>query len=222
MEKDLSVGGHTVMNGFPPDIEFLPDFQGSAGDAFNLLGAEVRDDLAPLTYRRVADPERPRDIRGFLKVIENVFFEHGEHSTTVKTWLQPQEQVEKLTLVAMKSDHSTLAGRLAEAMGDEITASELARACHVSPAAVGKWLNGTTKKLHAETLIDAARALGVSQDWLRTGKLPRERSSDLEARDADKVMRLLEAMQAPLAELSAAILALKKTRSPADKKQSGT
>jgi transcriptional regulator with XRE-family HTH domain len=47
---------------------------------------------------------------------------------------------------------------------------ELARACGVQPPSVNGWLSGKAKFLRGENLLRAAQVLGVSQDWLATGK----------------------------------------------------
>jgi transcriptional regulator with XRE-family HTH domain len=115
---------------------------------------------------------------------------------------------------------TTLADRLKDAMrarteetGTEITASDIARACDVSPAAVSKWLDGQTKQLKANNYRDAARALGVREEWLRDGKLPRERDANGDA-DAkmDRVLDLLENLSGPLAALAMAIEEIRHTR----------
>lgn len=46
---------------------------------------------------------------------------------------------------------------------------DLARACGVKPPSVHGWLSGKAKYLRGENLLQAARALGVSQEWLATG-----------------------------------------------------
>lgn len=49
---------------------------------------------------------------------------------------------------------------------------DLARACGVKPPSVHGWLSGKAKFLRGENLLQAARALNVSQDWLATGEGP--------------------------------------------------
>ena len=142
--------------------------------------------------------------------------------TAFKSRMQPHLKAEGLTSVDMDK-HATLADRLKDAMGDEISASELARACGVSPAAVSKWLDGTTKKLSADNYASAARALGVREEWLRTGRLPRDREHVEEDRQVDRVIDLLSGLQGPLAELASAIDQLSKTRQePTKKRQRST
>jgi transcriptional regulator with XRE-family HTH domain len=138
-------------------------------------------------------------------VINNVLFEHKLSYTPVEKRLQPQLRAGGLTSVSMDKRLPTLADRLNDAMGDKITASELARACGVSPAAVGKWKDGQTKELKASNYADAARALGVSETWLRTGKLPREREHGAEESQVDEVLDLLDNLRGPLTELAAAL-----------------
>lgn len=51
-----------------------------------------------------------------------------------------------------------------------VSQTELARACGVKPPSVHGWLNGKAKFLRGENLLQAAKFLGVDQDWLATGK----------------------------------------------------
>lgn len=70
----------------------------------------------------------------------------------------------------------TLSDRLREAMTDaRMNQRELAAACGVKPPSVNGWLSGRAKFLRGENLLLAAKALNVSEQWLATGKLPKER-----------------------------------------------
>lgn len=200
------------------NIKIITDTERPAGDPLNLLRAELRNDIAPLAHGSRTDAQRPRDIRGVLKVIDNVLFEHKPSVTVVQTRMQPQSKTAVLTSVHMEK-LATLAERLTDAMGQEISASDLARACDVSPAAVSKWLDGRTKALKADTLASAARALGVREEWLRTGKLPRERQNAEEDRQVDRVITLLEDLRGPLAALAGAIDQLSKARPASARKR---
>jgi len=93
-------------------------------------------------------------------------------------------------------------------MGTEVNASELARACKVSPAAVSKWLDGRTVTLKAATFAAASRALGVREEWLRTGRLPKDREAAEEERQTDQIIAILRDLREPLSALSQAIDAL--------------
>lgn len=67
-----------------------------------------------------------------------------------------------------------LSERLRQAMDDAgVSQAELARACGVKPPSVHGWLSGKAKFLRGENLLTAARVLRVSQDWLATGKGPK-------------------------------------------------
>lgn len=200
-------------------IHVLPNLEGAARDALNLCGTEVRNDSAPLPDGGRTDAQRPRDIRGVLKVINNVLFQHGTSFTTVKSRSQPKLPPQGLTSVAMDK-LATIAERLEDAMKEaKVNGAQLASACDVSSTAVHKWLNGG--KLSADNSACAARALGVREEWLRTGRLPRERdAADIDERQTEKVMELLENLRAPLAALSQAIEALSKAR-PATGKRKG-
>lgn len=192
-------------------VHAIDSFERAAGDALYIARAEPWHDVAPLPDRRRRDAERPRDIRGVLKVINNSAFEHEPSFTIVAPRLQPKFPPAPLTLVAMDK-LPTIAARLADAMQEaKVNSSQLARACDVSPAAVYKWLN-VAGKLSADNLVAAARALGVSEEWLRTGKLPRERVNGPQEQDLDRVMDLLEGLAGPLSALATAIEQLRKSR----------
>lgn len=153
-------------------------------------------------------------------MINNVLFEHGPSLTALKSRTQPQFKRHALTSVDMEK-FATLAERLDDAMkAVDVSGSDLARACGVSPAAVSKWLDGTTKKLSADNYASAARALGVREEWLRTGRLPRDREHAEEDRQVDHVIGLLEELQGPLAALAVAIEKLSKSRPEAVRKRS--
>lgn len=47
---------------------------------------------------------------------------------------------------------------------------DLAKATGVSTAAVNKWISGNTKNLKSENLIAISKYLGVTIEWLVTGK----------------------------------------------------
>jgi transcriptional regulator with XRE-family HTH domain len=202
------------------DVEVITTPQSAVSDAFKLTSTKPGNDAAPLPDGSGSDVQRPGDIRGVLKVINNVLFEHNQSYTGVKSALQPQCKTDGLTSVAMEKRLLTLADRLNDALrarcaetGEEITKSDLARACGVSPAAVAKWLTGDTKQLKAENYRDAAKALWVSEEWLRDGVLPRERGVNGNAEaHMDRVMDLLEDLSGPLAALATAIDQIRKTR----------
>lgn len=64
-----------------------------------------------------------------------------------------------------------LKDRLAQALAQAgKTKMELARYCGVSHPSVTNWFNGKTKELAASNAIKAAIFLGVSTEWLTTGK----------------------------------------------------
>lgn len=197
-------------------IKLITNSKSAACDPLDLLGTEIRNHSLPLPNGSGTDIERPGDIRGALKVIDNVLLKHEPTFTTVKNALQPRCQPMHLTLVDMDK-FATIADRLRASMTESgVSGSELARACDVSPAAVHKWLNGG--KLSADNSAAAARALGVREEWLRTGKLPKEREHGYQEQSLDQVMDLLEDLKGPLAALAAAIEKIGKSR-PAVRKR---
>jgi phage repressor protein C with HTH and peptisase S24 domain len=50
--------------------------------------------------------------------------------------------------------------------------ADLARAAGIKPPSVSDWFTGKTKSLRGETLLAVARALGVTPEWLNTGRGP--------------------------------------------------
>lgn len=66
---------------------------------------------------------------------------------------------------------TTLAERLTLAIEHaQITKAELARRVGISAPSVNGWFSGKAKFLRGENLLAAAKALGVSETWLATGK----------------------------------------------------
>jgi hypothetical protein len=55
---------------------------------------------------------------------------------------------------------------------NDITQAALALAADVKPPSVNDWFSGETKSLKATTATLAAKYLGVSSDWLATGRGP--------------------------------------------------
>jgi len=202
----------------PTHVKLVLNPKGATSDPLELVGRELGNDRPPLADSSGTDIKRPRDIRGALKVINNVLLEHNATFTTVKSAPQPRCQSKELTLVDMEKQLSTTAERLDAAMkATRVSQSELARECGVSPAAVHKWLNGS--KLNADNLAAAGRALGVREEWLRTGKLPRERENAHVEQGLDEVIDLLEDLKGPLAALTAAIERIGKSRPEAGRKR---
>lgn len=66
---------------------------------------------------------------------------------------------------------STLAERLTLAIEHaQLTKAELARRVGISAPSVNGWFSGKAKFLRGENLLAAAKALGVNETWLATGK----------------------------------------------------
>lgn len=66
---------------------------------------------------------------------------------------------------------STLKERLEEAIKEtKITKTAIWKACGLSSGAVSQWFSGATQKIEGENLLNAARVLGVSPEWLATGR----------------------------------------------------
>jgi transcriptional regulator with XRE-family HTH domain len=190
-------------NRSPTYIQLVSNSESPTRDSLNLFSTELGDHQSPLADSGGTDLQRPRDIRGALIVINNGLLKHRPSLTAVHMQVQPQFTTRVLTSVHMDT-LSTLEGRLRNAMAKAGTsASDLARECDVSPVAVGKWLKGG--KMKADSLAKASRALGVRDEWLRTGKLPMEREHGHEERQFDQVIDLLQQLRGPLAALSAAI-----------------
>ena len=73
---------------------------------------------------------------------------------------------------------TTLAQRLRLAMQGppKVSQAALARACGIKPPSVSNWLDGRTKALEGANLLAAAKALGVTPEWLATGSGPMKNS----------------------------------------------
>lgn len=66
---------------------------------------------------------------------------------------------------------STLKERLEEAIKEsKITKTAIWKACGLSSGAVSQWFSGATQKIEGENLLNAAKVLGVSPEWLATGR----------------------------------------------------
>jgi len=224
MDRELPIGDRNVTDRTTAErpskrpaanvIHLAIDLQRFRRDPLKLLRAEERHDAPPLADGSRADVKRPSNIRGTLEVIDNVLFEHTSDLTAFKRRMQPHLSKAALTLVDMDR-YAALADRLREAMRiatPPIKATELAQACDVSDAAVSKWLDGGTKKLSADNYAAAARALGVREEWLRTGRLPMEREFGDQEREIDQIVQLLDGLQEPLSELVKVIDRLRQAR----------
>ena len=74
---------------------------------------------------------------------------------------------------------TTLAERLTLAIEHaQISKAELARRVGISAPSVNGWFSGKAKFLRGENLLAAAKALGVSEAWLATGKGQMQASTD--------------------------------------------
>lgn len=66
---------------------------------------------------------------------------------------------------------TTLADRVKERMQAlSLNNARLAAACGVKPPTAFNWHSGRTKSIQGEPLLRAAKALGVTPEWLATGK----------------------------------------------------
>lgn len=186
-------------DGTTAHIQLISNLESPAGNALDLKRGELGNDRTPLTDSGGGDAERPRDIRGLLKVIKNFAFEHAPPFTTLKCDMQAHANVAGLTLLNMEN-LPDLASRLRVSIKDAgISNVDLATECGVTPAAITRWLSGEIKKLKADNYAAAARALGVREEWLRTGKLPRER--DAQDLQVERAMAAFRRMREPLEEL---------------------
>lgn len=78
--------------------------------------------------------------------------------------------------------YMTLSDRLKEKMAGppKVSQAALARACKVSQPTVNDWLSGKSKTIKGPILVRVAAYLGVSPEWLATGKEPRSQQPDRE------------------------------------------
>lgn len=64
----------------------------------------------------------------------------------------------------------TLAERITMHLVDGRTKAGLARACGIKQPSVSDWMSGRTKKIEGANLLRAAGYLGVTPEWLATGR----------------------------------------------------
>lgn len=212
MEKDSPRGMGGCQDGTAPGVQLRVDTDRALGEALNFHSAEPRDNSTPLGDSWAANTQRPRDIRGTLKVINNIFFEHATKLTTVTREKQPRSTKALLTLVNM-AKLPELRDRLRDAMKEAgVTAAELASHCKVSRPAMSKLLSGDSKNMKAATLASAAKRLGVRDEWLLNGKLPRERAAGEDIRQTEKILALLDDLRGPISALAKAMEELAEAR----------
>lgn len=69
---------------------------------------------------------------------------------------------------------TTLSERVLERMQAQgLKNAQLAAACKVRPPTAFNWHSGRTKSIKGEPLLLAAKALGVTPEWLATGRGPK-------------------------------------------------
>ena len=211
------VGVRKHRDGTAANIQLVANLERAPGDSLDFKSGEFGNHGTPLADGGGSDPQRPRDIRGLLKVIENVTFEHDRPFTTLKRGLQAHASSAVLTSLNMEN-LPDLASRLRAAMRDAgVSNIELARECGVSPAAVTRWLKGEIRKLKADNYASAARALGVREEWLRAGKLPRER--DARSLDVERATAAFLRMREPLRDLMQILDHMEPTEPTTDQKR---
>ncbi len=77
-----------------------------------------------------------------------------------------------------------------------LTQEEAGKAVGISTSAIGQWESGKSKTINSEHLHIAARAYGVSPEWLATGKkAPGAAGSDVNPR-----LTALHAIVAPMSD----------------------
>jgi len=66
-----------------------------------------------------------------------------------------------------------------------LTVQEVGKACRVSRQAANEWETGATKAPSGHNLVRLAVALKVNEQWLATGKEPKERAEPLGADEVE-------------------------------------
>lgn len=217
-----------LRNRFPAYIKLVPNTKGPASHMLEFAGTEIRHHDTPLTDGGGGNPERPRDIRGSLKVFKNVLLEHDSDLTAVYLKMQPRLHSDGLTSVNMTGAHTTLgeaADRFQKAMKTtRATRKQIAKACGVSLATVGYWFNGQ-KLISHDNAKCAAKILRVSAAYLRVeSNDPKESQNEGQA-EADAVFEALREMKEPLMRMQqiqtallAALERLEASRAPERKR----
>lgn len=129
----------------------------------------------PLAHRRRADMTQPGDGGSPAEEVDDLGNVHapivGDPNSECKD--RPSED-------ARHSEEDTeyaygmLKDRLKLAMDGppKVQQVDLARAVGVAPPTVNDWLSGKSKSIRGQYLVKVARELGVSPDWLATGRGP--------------------------------------------------
>lgn len=81
------------------------------------------------------------------------------------------------------------------APGEKVTQLSLARACKCAGPSVHAWFTGKTKTLAGESLIKAARYLGVRAEWLNAGVGPMLHGTDTIAQELENELALIDRSQ---------------------------
>lgn len=85
-----------------------------------------------------------------------------------------------------------LAARVTEAIETSgVRVATIAERCKISPQAVYDWMNGNTKEISGENLVELAELSGFDARWIAKGILPKVRIYPKTATQA----RMLEIMQ---------------------------
>jgi transcriptional regulator with XRE-family HTH domain len=71
---------------------------------------------------------------------------------------------------------ATLAERVTEAIEtSQVSVASIADACGISPQSVYQWMNGETKELMAENLVEIAEITGYEARWIAREAGPKKR-----------------------------------------------
>lgn len=152
---------------------------------------------APLRDGRLADLAEVGDGFGAAELVDQVGWVHSRRLGLANRQVNSNSEPPRSYPAGME----TLADRLRRAMSATgMNQKELAAACGVKPPSVNGWLSEKAKFLRGENLLKAARALGVSQTWLATGKGDMHDSEPLapsqaERLDPDMICTVAEAMR---------------------------
>lgn len=148
--------------------ESLPETKGGAYDEIRFALAELG---RPLRNAGATQADCAAEFGTTAEHVDCLFFrnEHFEltciaHSTN---YMSSSLNAQEVSLLNMKP----LADRLRAALEDSgFNQSELARRVGVSRGAVSLWLNGSTTSLTGDNLLKVASVLGVSANWLASGR----------------------------------------------------
>lgn len=120
----------------------------------------------PLAYRGGLDMTQPRNSSGPAELVDDL---GNVHASILGA---PDSDCNRHAECEQQYPESMLKDRLKAAMEGppKVRQNALAKAVGVKPPTVNDWLSGKSQTIRGQYLVRVAKELGVSPDWLATGR----------------------------------------------------